>query len=455
MKKHLTILVILLALAIQTQAQTNIQTMSAKTIFGAEASFLNPSFLKDTRGFQLNFGPFMGANILVGNNFESIGNIIDLAKSENKSGDDVNFAPIHSLMDNLKPINKVWAQVDFTLLNATFRVGKPGKSLNVGLSLRQHVNGNISLNDEFLRLLYEGNKQFAGQTVKFSPRISTMAYTDIGTALSKTLKVGDFSLTPGIRVRYLLGNAALYTQKADLSFYTEPNGEYIELGGNLNASTGAVDFNNTDNLILKNLTHSFGNGFAIDLGITAEYKNMSFSIASIDNGSIRFKKDNAWNVTSTGATRWDGYDILAEHEGRVNDGIFGEYTVDTVKKEFRTGIGSKITLNGNYGIQESIDKKGNKFYKHNLGISYIQGLSNKYNATTAPQYALYYQYILKNRYSAGININGYENVTDLGFNIGARIAGLNVGLGTNNLTSIIDLHSGKQASLFFMLGFAF
>lgn len=282
-----------------------------------------------------------------------------------------------------------------------------------------------------------------------------MAYTDIGIALSKTLKVGDFSLTPGIRLRYLLGNAALYTQKADLSFYTEPNGEYIELAGNLDASAGAVDFNNLNNLTFKNLTNSFGNGFAIDLGITAEYKNMSFSIASIDNGFIRFKKDNAWNISSSKATRWDGYDILAENEGRANEDVFGDYTVDTVKKEFRTGIGSKLTLNGNYGIQETIDKKGNKFYKHNVGISFIQGLSNKYNATTTPQYALYYQYILKNRYSAGININGYENVTDLGFNIGARFAKLNVGLGTNNVISIIDLHSGKQVSLFFMLGFAF
>lgn len=117
MQKQFTFIVTLFTLAIQTRAQTNIQTMSARTIFGAEASFLNPSFLKDTRGFQLNFGPFMGANILIGNNFESIGNIIDLAKSENKSNDDVNFAPIHSLMDNLNPINKVWAQADFTLLN--------------------------------------------------------------------------------------------------------------------------------------------------------------------------------------------------------------------------------------------------------------------------------------------------------------------------------------------------
>lgn len=439
----------------QTQAQSNIQTMSSRTVFGAEASFLNPSFLKDTRGFQLNIGPFMGANLLIGNNFQSIGNVLDLVKNDTKSDGSANFEPIHALMGSLRPTNKVWMHTDLTLLHATFRIGKPEKAMNVGISIRQHISANFSLNDAFLKMLYQGNKQFAGQTVYFSPRISAISYTDMGVALSKTLKVGDFSLTPGVRLRYLLGNAAIYTKKADLSFYTQEHGEYIDLGGDLDASTGGIGFNDFDDLDMKNLTKDFGTGWALDLGVTAEYKNLSFSLASIDNGSIGFKKDNSWNISSSESVRWEGYDILAQYEGRENTEFLDKYEIDTIKQAFRTGIGSKLTLNANYGLKEDTDKKGRIFYKHNLGLSYIQGFANKYNASNSAYYAFYYQYVYKNKMSAGVNLNGYGSVTDMGFNVGARVVGLNLGIGTNNVFTLLNTKNGKQVSLFFMLGFAF
>src|SRR5690606_27299429 len=104
MKKSLYFIAILVASAYQTQAQTNIQTMSSKSIFGAEASFLNPAFLKNTRGFQLNIGPLMAANVLIGNNFASAGNLIDLAKNHNNNNNEVNFAPVHEMIDNLKSV---------------------------------------------------------------------------------------------------------------------------------------------------------------------------------------------------------------------------------------------------------------------------------------------------------------------------------------------------------------
>lgn len=440
------------------KAQSNIQTMSANPVFSAEASFLNPSFLKNTRGFQLNLGPLMATNLYVGNNFVSVGNIIDYAQ---QYGDEqINFAPIHAFMDNLSSVNSIMAHADFTLFHATFRLGKPGKGLHVGLSSRQHIYGNLTINDDFFRLMYQGNKQFAGQTVLLQPELSIISYTDFGIALSKSVKIADLTITPAVRFRYLLGNAAAYTDNTNISFHTAQNGEYIELGGHVDAKIGGMfsleTINESENNIQwQNFFKSIAGGYGFDLGISVDYKNFSFSVASIDNGSIAFKDQSSWTVRSQGSARWEGYDLIAEHENHdLGNNLLKTLPLDTTKKGFNTTIGSKITMNGNIGLIDKKDKKGYTYYIHNVGLSYIQGLNNKYNSSKKPMYAIYYQINMWNRLSAGVNYNRFGNIGDLGMNLGFRLVGFNIGVGTNSLFATMNQNSSRQMSLFATIGVA-
>lgn len=464
---------------LESSAQSNLQGLSQNPIMASEASFLNPAYLSKTRKFQLNIAPLMGINLNVNNNFVSAGNIIDYMNMY-QEGASINFKPVHAFMDNLRDVNTIMASVDMTLLNATYRVGNPNNALHIGLSVRQHINANFTINDDFFKLIYGGNKQFAGETITLHPELSAISYTDIGLGASKVLNFGKLTITPAARFRYLIGNAAAYSDNSKIDFYTQANGDFIELSGNIDAYAGGVDYENLgENLTYETLMNGFGRGYALDLGLSVAYKNLSVSIASIDNGSIQFKKDNSKHYTSSEAYTWEGYDIVANYEGRNEfDGMFDDYKVDEENKAFKTGIGSKITINANYGLMHKMDvknkkKKRNKnieessdsnnvapiigyeYYVHNFGISAIQGFENKFNASTKPMYALYYQLNLKNKFTTGINFNSFGNIYDVGFNLGTRGAGFNWGIGSNSLIALIDRNAGKQFDLFFQLGLAF
>lgn len=435
-------------------AQTNVQALSPNPILASEASFLNPSYLKNTRKFQLNIAPLMGINAHIGSNFVSAGNIMDYIRLYNDDNQQTNFAPIHEMMDNLRPNNTIMAAVDFTLLHATYRIGKPDNAIHLGLSVRQHMNTSVTFNDEFFRLVYGGNKQFAGQTVQFNPNVSGISYTDFGLAISKTFNLGELQVTPGARLRFLLGNAAAYTKRSNLGFYTQADGEYIELTGQLEAYAGGIDVEDGE-WETGSIMEGIGKGFAIDLGVTATYKNLSFSVASIDNGSIRFNKDNSWYLGSYESIRWEGYDMVAGYEGvEFSENLVDQLTLSDEKRAFNTGIGNKLTFNANYGIGAKSDKNDYSYYTHNIGLNAIQGLVNRFNASTTTLYSIYYQYNLRNRLTAGVNYNGYGNISDLGFNVGFRYGGINLGLGSNSLIALANTDASRQFNFFFLLGVA-
>jgi len=441
-------------------AQANIQMLAPNPVMAGEASFLNPAYLKDTRKFQLNIAPFMAANVHLSNNFVSAGAIIDYLGE----GDKFDFGPVNAMMDNLRDNNSVSFHSDFTLFHLNFRVGGAEKPWHVGLSVRQHAHANITFNDDFFRLAYGGNKQFAGRKAVLRPETSAIGYTDVGLALSRTLHIGDLRLTPAIRMRYLLGNAAMYTQTSEVGVYTAPDGGYVEIESTISGHGGGmIDFaklvDNGELELNDDVAQSFGRGIGFDIGATVEYKNLSLSLASIDNGTIRFKDNAAWKIASLNSTtRWDGYDVVASTENVDFVDSFKpleSLELETTGQDFKTGIGSKISFNGNYGLALKRDRKDNEYYAHNFGLNWIQGFTNRYNASTAPWTSVYYQMNLGNRFALGANINNHRNITDFGGNIGVRFGGLNLGLGTNSFLTAMDRHSSKQADFFFHLGLAF
>lgn len=309
-------------------------------------------------------------------------------------------------------------------------------------------------------LIYKGNKQYVDQTLELAPATDLLSYTDFGVAASKTFAYKKLSITPAIRLRYLLGNAAMYTEDSKLQFYTAPDGEYLELGGQLNGyGGGSLNFKQLiedGDMETDGMTKRFGKGFAFDIGTTVTYKNLSFSLASIDNGSIGFKNKNGWHMASQKSNvRWDGYDVNAEEsEENSKSGFNALESIDVTaeEKEFSTKIGSKITFNGNYGYKLKMDNKENPYYQHNFGLSYIQGFNNKYNASTAAWTAIYYQHNVNNRLTAGINYNRIGNINDIGLNVGLNIGVLNLGIGSNSVLTAINPYAGKQLDFFFQLG---
>jgi hypothetical protein len=147
--------------------------------------------------------------------------------------------------------------------------------------------------------------------------------------------------------------------------------------------------------------------------------------------------------------------VIANQDGvEVSEGITDALDLKRENRDFNAYIGSKITFNGNYGLKEKTDRKGYRYYIHNAGVSYIQGFQNRFNASTIPMYSIYYQLNIWNRITAGVNYNSFGNVSDMGMNVGFRLAGFNVGVGSNSLFAAINRDASKQVNLFFLLGIA-
>lgn len=446
------------------KAQAPVQSMNANPVMVAEATFLNPAYLQATQKKQINFLPFMAAQVQISNNLLSNGTLLKYL--QNPENTEQNNNPARKLISNLKPNNSINLQADFTLMHVALRLGGKESTLHTGISIRQHFLTKASMNADLLRVLYEGNKQFAGQTVSLKPEISILGYTDIGWSLSKTFEINDLKITPAFRLRYLIGEAAVYTKEAKLGMYTEENGEYIDVTGQLNGYAGGVinagqlfnSENEEDSEIERTPT---GKGAAIDLGVTLSYKNISLSFASIDNGRIRFKGNSAWYISSQNSSyRWEGYDIAAELNGDEDAGDhfapLESIDLKGKQKDFSVGIGSKFTLNGNYGLIGKTDKKtGTTYYMHNAGISLIQGVKSHFNLSRPNWTVVYYQINLGNRLTAGINYNNCLGFSDLGANIGFRLASLNIGLGSNSMLAFVNPDASRKLDLFLHLGLAF
>lgn len=446
--------IISLLLIGSVNAQSNIQTMGASNIFSNEAAFLNPAFLKDNKRFQLNVIPLGTGHFHLSNNFTTAAGVLEMLDIGEYAASNPS-----DLMNRIKKNNFVNTQMDFTLLHLNFRIAK----INFGISARQHISANLGINGDFLRLVYGGNKQFAGQRASFDPNLSMIAYTDLGFAVSRTINVGDLKITPGLRVRYLLGEGMVYTGKTTVGIYTEENGEYLDIDGKLSVyGAGPIDVeelvrgNANFNLDLDDLLENkLGHGFALDFGATVEYKNLSVSLASINNGNLTFKE--GLHLSSPNINlRFEGIDAFnSDDELSYYKKILDEVDMETNTERISTNIGSKITFNANYGLIGKTDKRENNYFMHNFGVSYIQGVTNRFSANSSPLYSVYYQFNLANRISVGVNYNGQGGVHDMGMNFGFRLLAMNFGFGTNSLFALTNPQHGTQANGFIQFGLAF
>ena len=447
-------------------AQSNLQSLAPNPAFNTDATFLNPAYLKNNNGFQLNLFPFASFNMNVSNNFVSFGNLFDIA-TEKKGSD--NFSSLHAILDNLKSRNQISLQTNYTLFNAGFSVGNKKSPFNISLSANLRTSSNFTTNGDFFRLMIQGNKQFAGQTVNLNPHLSFLLYGDLGAAISKTIQIGDFSVTPAVRFRYLVGLEALYVKNSKLSLYTEENGDYLELEAALEGYAGGFispqeiikeDDNINYDKSFKDAWNSRGRGFAMDFGAVVAYKNMSLGLGMIDNGFIHFNDKNGGRFfTNNSKVRWEGADIFASEGGGVNfsegDNLLDSLKLKSSSEAFNAGLGSKISLNFNYGIIAKSTSKGENYYMNNFGLSILQGFKNRFNSKTDANFMLYYQLNLENMFSVGVNYNKLSNIHDIGANIGLNVAHMKIGIGSNSLSPLFSTFSSRQADIFMNFGFYF
>lgn len=405
--------------------------------------------------------PYLG----FGNNMFSALDVKQLASNEN-----ITNQYIDDMLAKMPKQGNIWVGADLPIMNIFFSIKNKKKEpfLSFGLGIKEKIDANFSINQDFFSLMYKGNKQFAGKSINLSPSINFLMYHEYFLAASANFqilknlpsKLGNMTIRPAVRLRYLNGIASVYMQKDQINMYTDPDGRYIDFTSdfaiNMSSAIDTPDFESVGSEASEFSLKGAGKGVGIDLGIGVELlDNLWVHLGITDIGSIRFN-NNAINYTKASTYRYDGVEIRGDAEEPVNMGDFETLlNPDKSYNSYSQPLPTRLTLSGFYGFGQK-ERKNAIYYMHNLSFTYVQGFRNYLSSTKAPAINLAYSYSLYNFLNAGINATvGGTNKLQVGAQLGLRIAVFKLGIASNNLLPIIADKSGRGADVFAYLGFYF
>lgn len=439
-------------------AQLNIASLQDAHNSNNAARYL-PTYLGD--GFKTLQVSVFNPYITVGSNFIAAKDV-----REYISSDEISDAMVGRTISKLKRQNNlIQAGLDLAILNVAFNIkNKEGDPfLSIGAGVNQRVEMSTSFNRDLFLMAYQGNKQFAGQTIQLAPQLNALAYTDyyVSAALNVKIPGTEIAVKPAVRLRYLSGQASVnMTDKNSVSMYTQPDGRYIDFGFNYQVNTSisgddTVSLSSKSiNIDQKSFQQGAGKGFGMDLGVRVNpMENLSLNIGLMDLGGLRFSK-NAVNMSNDTAYRYEGAELSFSDNQRVTlDSIAGiaepRYTYDP----YRVKLPSKLIIAASLGLGKEAHKE-QAYYKHTLSFTYLQGFSNYLSATKRPYVALGYTHSFHDVINLGANasVGGLWGAS-FGALVSVKLGGFRIGINSNNLLPLVAPKSGKGTDIGLMLAF--
>ena len=456
-KKLLSIVAVLAAL--NSTAQYNFSQINNPHTHNLAASQL-PSLLgDDMRTGEIHFlNPYVG----FGNNFISAYDIQQLSQSGKLSNE-----YIDGILNKIPNQANLWGGLDLPVFNIFFNVNKKAREpfLSFGLGMRSKVDFNFTMNKDLFSLAYQGNKQFAGETVNLSPSMNLLFYNEYFFAAAgqfKILNLGKLktiTVKPAMRLRMLNGMASVYMPDSRIDMYTEPDGRYIEFNTQLEANmSSSVDTPDVESglgdIDLKSLKAS-GKGLGLDLGVGVTlFEKIKVHIGVTDIGSINFNR-NVINYTKNATYTYDGVD-LNDPENTINAGNLDEIIQpEKSYNSYRMPLPTRFILSGSYQLKLK-QKRKVPYYVHNMSLTYVQGFSNYLSSSKSPALNLGYAYNFKNLINTGANFTlGGLNKFMGGGHLGLRLGAIKLGFASNNLLPIVSAKAGRGTDFNMYFGIYF
>lgn len=458
MKRILTLCAICLAVSATVQAQINPSVLYSTHLKTASSRYIPSRIGADVDRAELSLLilPFGGSNYFnASNNAFGGTDLIDFGTKDTYTVQD-----IEELVDKAKGLNNFAYTAQLQPLGVTWWMKKDGEKLGAfQFNINANIHFNAQINDTLIRTIFEGNSQFAGQTVNIgNMRANALGYVEYGLGYSMPLKMLDIQafgkkvlLTPAIRVKALAGFAGASTDRSQIAMTTEQDGDYIDFEYNYRFNVAGIDQNDE-------FAPGFnGMGGAVDLGLNADFgSNYSVSISAIDIGKINFNK-NTRNYSNSGISRYDGINIdivdLAndgETDLSFSDELDDIFDPQETNEDFSMNPGTQLILHFEYRRRRlQLPSSGVTWYKHNFAFTYIQGFERQLHVTDRPQLGMAYTLNCKNKFNVGLNAMflGNQKVGTLGAFISANAGPVKLGIGFDHLLGPIGSGGGFSYNL--------
>ncbi len=458
--KRSALLVLVLASSLTSIAQFNFSRIHNQQMHNMASADL-PSLLGDDIRTAEIFLPSIYAGFA--NNMISAGLLREFTNPNSS---------IDSLADryvrDFPKTGTVWAGADIPVFSVFFNVNKKGREpfLSFGMGVRTRADLNLNLDKNLISLLYNGNKQFAGETVNLAPSINLLATNE--TFLAVALRIKPFQIDskhvitvkPAIRLRRISGLANINMINSSLDMYTDPNGEFIRFNSVLQANMATIGDTPSvsgfgENLDMSNMLKAPGRGLGIDVGVGVKLnKNIQAHVGIVDIGSIHFKR-NVANYSSKGEIVYDGVDLNNPEESFSTAKLEDLLDPEITHNAYKTPLPTRLVMSGSYLMKEKT-RRGVTYFKHNVTAIYVQGFRNYLSTTSTPALNVGYSYNLANMVNTGLHmtvggLNGFMTGAHLGFRLGA----VKFGFASNNMFPILYKQGGRGTDLNLWFGFYF
>lgn len=436
-----------LAIAKPGHAQVNTGVLYSN-YFNLPSSRYLPAILgEDNADLQVSVGNvwLYGQNSSL--DFQALSNLIQ--------NPDWQHADISSILESLKTNNSLSVGLLAEPLNIAIRFKRNKKKewLTLGFGVADRAFADIRFSKTLAELAWHGNAEYEGQVLQLGPLdFDACWYREYYLALAfPIIQLNATKIRIGGRIKGIQGLAAVQTEYADGSLYTDVNGGYVELAHNYAVKTAVKQG-------LDGISSS-GRGWGYDVGIGAILLDRLHVYGGIiGSGNVFFNK-NVKNYSSSGqATISDGqidnlFDELQQDDSPIADELLD---ASLNQAPFSIVFNPQLVLQAAWR-KPGVTLLGNRFYKRSLFVTYVQDFAGEVITTDHAMISVGYSRNFASVVNVGLTA-GLEDMKypSLGAFAGLRVMMVRIGASSANLLPLLWPSSGgKHADMSLQLSLAF
>ena len=221
-----------------------------------QSNYNNPATIPSV-GFYLGIPALSAINIGIDNGNFSYNNVFT------RRADDSLIVDVNKFIGSLNDNNKLSYNLSTQLFALGFKVDRSYFTFSVN-SINS-VNANYT--KDFMTFLLEGNGPFIGQNGNLGDfRLGLNSYIETALGFSREI---NKQLSIGVRFKYLIGIANVYTERSNVNLYTDPINYDLAVTSDVLIKTSMpIDSLNSSNVKWQDIKQN--NGIAFDFG--GEYK---------------------------------------------------------------------------------------------------------------------------------------------------------------------------------------
>ena len=357
---------------------------------------------------------------------------------------------VDEIINQLDDDNKIGVGQNFLVFGFGLKTKIKGHPFAWSFTISDRLNANLHIPKKLVQLVWQGNKQFEGETLDLSKTsISGVYFREFSMGMATQVKEwNNWTCRGGMRLNYYMGLSGITNPTQKFLFTTAVEADYIEMDYNFHyLYTGIEDFN---------LFNPKGHGIGLNLGTTFSYKEkLHFDLGITDIGSIKFSK----NITGIGDENTIHFKGLGLDE-LINPTAFLDslevlFTpeIDSLgQKSFNVPVGTRLSFMTSWFFGKTLLSHRQQA----LYFFYSQGFSEQASSTIQPKLTLAYHRPLFWHIDLGISSSwGGFNDFAIGAMVGMHFKHFNLSVQSDDLTGFIlpDQATGAGLGVLFQVLF--